>query len=1022
MVRLGLPRWGDPDRRDSIDESTCIRMQRSLLRPFSTRTCWPAREPAKPCLAAAMLQLEDLLEVRSADFWRGEPTSPGCVFDPYMYGRSVDCAQPAIVLSCLSNRVRRNAKNIIEYHNFQIDPRGIGIDYYSSSPGTFAGTASFQGSSGDSLAPSEEEKSPDANPPGPGLPFLELSGETIGSATCTMGGLISVDGVLYYQTVAHVFEIKDVESKKTPQPNPNPVIYGTGAERLGVMHRKRCKPNPNAKDMDWAICIPDRNQGDMPLNGSKRANKYPTKIVQEISGSAEVLVKSRLGVERGTLLGDYSLVALPGTGTFQRLWAVKLERDIAPGDCGSWVLDAAGESLYGHIVAGKPGTGLAYLILAGVVFEDIRVQCEATRVELPTKKEMFTYAATSSKESIQSIRRTSCSSTSLDLGYSPHTPLRSGDELVNNKSPSLRLWDVIDGRLDQTQGILSWVTLTLAFVSCVITALHAWYPGFLSYNPLFGESPAKALQALTALSTIANFLLAAAILQAFGLIDEMIFAYRATHLHNPALHFGRNPDDHTEMLRWHRGSLWWRMLWNAFAIAWISIIPILGIVILRDVEANPIFYKNHSASVSRGYSVGGFDASLAPLLQPMTDLIFGTRFKDFLSDPDLIIDVSTDADRKSCSNVLGSNTTTNCRSKYFLPGGIEQFAPQLVVGRYFPGDSAIEPILAKNHYGYYLEFEDVNSVVFNHRADCVRHGYALGAYQLCLKDIGSQQIASFLSHCPQYLAANLSCLDNAPWPLDDGWGTTLSIHSRPADVAYNGLDGTILSYSFPDTTLTPSDIDAQQLLQVFDILVNTSDSSTTYGSKFDLLGIGPNRSLAPFIIWQYFQGLKDLAIIDKKANRRAIFGLQSLLAIPIYHCQAKDFIQLRQLLAAKVDDHTLNQTLGADIVNLFPVVNPDTDIYPALMRFTLHVGHGSILAYVVLAGCTLSVCTVVNVIASFLGDKKGRRRYCKDGTMSPDSRFVCKGSGVPPRSHELGLSESLAGRRRYSKDRIHILR
>jgi len=91
---------------------------------------------------------------------------------------------------------------------------------------------------------------------------------------------------------------------------------------------------------------------------------------------------------------------------------------------------------------------------------------------------------------------------------------------------------------------------------------------------------------------------------------------------------------------------------------------------------------------------------------------------------------------------IQNNTNTTYRSKYFLPSGIEQFAPQLLIDEQFYGQNDIQPILAKNHRGYYFEFQQSDSVVFNQQTDCARHGYKLGAYQLCLKDVGTQQIAA----------------------------------------------------------------------------------------------------------------------------------------------------------------------------------------------------------------------------------------------------------------------------------------
>lgn len=521
--------------------------------------------------------------------------------------------------------------------------------------------------------------------------------------------------------------------------------------------------------------------------------------------------------------------------------------------------------------------------------------------------------------------------------------------------------------------MLSWTTLILAFTFYILTTLYAWHPELVSRHSLFGGTPAKALRVLAILSSTANFFLSASISQATDLIHGMLIARHAglDLLSALALHPRTGLLGHAEiMFRWDYGRLQTRV-WSALKAVSMAIIPILGIVIMRDVEAIPIFYQNASVSVSRGYGVGAFDSSLAPLLQPMADAVFGTRFKDFISDPHLVSDVSTDADRKACSNTHGNNSEIICHTKYFIPGGIEQLDPTFLVDKDILGDRDIQHILAKNQYGYFFEFQENESVVFNQQADCARYGYALGAYQLCLRDVGLQQIAASLTLCPKSLAGNLSCLNNATWPLEGGWGTILSTYSRPADVVYNGLNGTIMSHKFPNTTLTPVNINAPQLLQVFNILFNPSNPNTTYGSILAQLGIISNRPTEPLTIWQYFQGLAK--INDRRAKRRAMIGLQSLLAIPIYYCQAKELIDLRRLLLEQIDNSVLYRTLRVDIANLFHVVEPDTDIYPALMRFTLRIGHSSLLAYIVLAGCALSVCIIATVMAWLRGWGRLRR-------------------------------------------------
>ena len=41
------------------------------------------------------------------------------------------------------------------------------------------------------------------------------------------------------------------------------------------------------------------------------------------------------------------------------------------GDCGSWIIDATNGDLYGHIVAGHPGSDVVYVIPACRIFDDI---------------------------------------------------------------------------------------------------------------------------------------------------------------------------------------------------------------------------------------------------------------------------------------------------------------------------------------------------------------------------------------------------------------------------------------------------------------------------------------------------------------------------------------------------------------------------------------------------------------------------------------------------------------------------
>jgi hypothetical protein len=157
-----------------------------------------------------------------------------------------------------------------------------------------------------------------------------------------------------------------------------------------------------------------------------------------------------------------------------------------------------------------------------------------------------------------------------------------------------------------------------------------------------------------------------------------------------------------------------------------------------NVETRPTFYPATTLPQARGYGIGTFNASLAPLLQPTTDLLFSTRFKSFLSDSNLAIDITENGNRKDCGCRIQNKM---CRMEYYVPGGIENAAPAILANHSFINTGAIQPVLTMNQQGYDFEFEDSNLPwQYNPVTDCTTHGFALGAFQLCLKNRASNKI------------------------------------------------------------------------------------------------------------------------------------------------------------------------------------------------------------------------------------------------------------------------------------------
>ena len=228
--RLGDPKWKDPERRQSIKDDSRVKMEWQLSTSLWTMTCWVALPPARPCLIDTMEQIETLVLKRQSDIWNGEHTSPGCTWDRSMHGRSIKVAQPTIIFSSSSRVCRRNAKRIIQEENIEVDPRGIGIEFYENGPEFLTGSIDLEaGYPSTPLSPSKsrQEKSVDGFVPDfpvhstnhpyqagssnrtskRSKPAINAALVHVGQLSCTMGGLLVINGEVFGLTVAHAFEI-----------------------------------------------------------------------------------------------------------------------------------------------------------------------------------------------------------------------------------------------------------------------------------------------------------------------------------------------------------------------------------------------------------------------------------------------------------------------------------------------------------------------------------------------------------------------------------------------------------------------------------------------------------------------------------------------------------------------------------------------------------------------------------------------------------------------------------------------
>lgn len=113
----------------------------------------------------------------------------------------------------------------------------------------------------------------------------------------------------------------------------------------------------------------------------------------ETSASDAPIETTISGTHRaGFLSGTPSFVRLPRSRTFRQVYICKFHQPPVPGDCGAWVRHSVSGRILGHVVAGSPMTGLAWIMPAQEVFAQARsyLQALGTASSTPRPKSLET--------------------------------------------------------------------------------------------------------------------------------------------------------------------------------------------------------------------------------------------------------------------------------------------------------------------------------------------------------------------------------------------------------------------------------------------------------------------------------------------------------------------------------------------------------------------------------------------------------------------------------------------------------
>ncbi|KAJ4983253.1 nicotinamide n-methyltransferase [Stagonosporopsis vannaccii] len=398
-----------------------------LFRPKPTQPCWPNAEQSvgdfydtiddekywklknQQCTAfLAFSKLRENLRSILAKYTE-VPLTPA-LWSVYMIGESACLCALGIIFCCGDADYRSTAARIIAESGAIKGSSGVVIRYRSRllrSKGTLMPLSGVVSSSTSYFPQGSTSRSARSQAVAYGPPVLasstkalverslgytprclathiELqSGDTVyvkmrvrGTQKATLGGEIKVLGQRYLATSAHSFVDQNPQSLVSQSSLDEESETGSILDQIVDVGSLEFSSILNScPELDYALIKPTRNLSTTDVMSTEEKYTFPKFTSEEslrsIRDTAVVAATASAGLISGQIETIPDFLQTPGAEQWQEVYAVQFESALASGDSGSWVLTAKDKVLHGHIVAGVPQEGLAFLVPAYKMFADI---------------------------------------------------------------------------------------------------------------------------------------------------------------------------------------------------------------------------------------------------------------------------------------------------------------------------------------------------------------------------------------------------------------------------------------------------------------------------------------------------------------------------------------------------------------------------------------------------------------------------------------------------------------------------
>ncbi|KAF2260785.1 hypothetical protein CC78DRAFT_570995 [Lojkania enalia] len=511
------------------------------------------------------------------------------------------------------------------------------------------------------------------------------------------------------------------------------------------------------------------------------------------------------------------------------------------------------------------------------------------------------------------------------------------------------------------QTLLAWLSTILALVFFLMTVAYATEKSRFSGFKFVHDSPSNTILVLRILSEATGVFLAGSIHSTFEVVQwvlisrpEGIRLSQFLALQSGTGHLG------LFVLACGRGlpASQWPMKPRIMSL--IRLIaelacPVLGVLIMSNVDTYPVYRPIQETITPFAVGMEPFNGSVASQLGVMEDILFNNAYVAFLSNPlHAVVITPSSAKREGCEKGVAQSNDTSCTRNVL----ITQEYQNLEAGLPFTQNLDTQVFVSTNQQVYSLEYRD-NIDISRNALVCNDFHSGPGAYQICTSDGGDDWLHAAVIPCPASLVDKNDCRSDLKWQRGPGFTTALRPSFANATVSYDRRDGRILSHKL-ETSNRPVKIDSSEILTALDHILNATTLLDYSSMSNSILG-GQTHFFGRMVAGHMYR-ISKMMKTNPTARPKAVNAIQSLLAMTLFYCQNGVLAQT----TLPFSPGSNGTSAGGDHVGAFAQQEKSSFVALADTRYRINISRATLLAYIIMGGLALAICTLALVVGSIL--------------------------------------------------------